>query len=495
MARPLKQTRLLRVCESKPMKHFPLLMLFVLLSVLPACAALPPLSPADRHQMDSEDKQGKDGAAEVAKATKPGTDTAQGDRVNRIGQKLAAAANSGPYAAQYGSDKTYPFTWRFFVIKDPDVNAFSLPGGYVYVNTGLLDKVRSDDELAGVLGHEITHAAHHHIQALSHAQSKMTSQMFIGLLAAVLARVPANDIANLAQGAGALQTAALNLHFSQAAERDADHGGTILMERAGYNPVGMLTFMERLEAIKRASPSIDYGIYQNHPDETQRVVLLSQELAQMKVAVTPRAVRLATGAARVVVRPAVNGASELDFAGQTLARLSDPQGTRASAAASRLNTLLDNGLQMYQVKASGATVLAADRTVLTLSPADAALSPSGSADALAAQASEVLRSGLWKQTFNGQTVISIMPVPGASVGPGQQRPRKQFSQIIPAGVDNGRRARVFFRAPPFGRTPETMNNGSNNIIFAQAKQTEGVGFSPRLSDTLALPAAGGVRPA
>ena len=405
------------------MKHFPLLLLALSLCALPAQAAVPPLSPADQHQSDSEVKQGVDGAAEVAKETKFSTDKAQADRVNRIGQKLGAAANSGPYVAQYGSDKTYPFTWHFFIIKDKDVNAFSLPGGYVYVNTGLLEQVRSDDELAGVLGHEITHSAHHHIQALSHAQSKMTSQMFMGLLAAVLARVPAQDIANLAQGAGAVQTAALNLHFSQAAERDADHGGTILMERAGFNPVGMLTFMERLEAIHKASPDIDYGIFQNHPFEADRVTAISQELTQMKVPVTPRAVRLATGAARVVVQPAVNGASELDFAGQTLARLSDPQGTRAGAAASSLNTLLDNGLQMYQVKADGATVLADDHAVLTLSPADAALSPSVSADALAAQASQVLRSGLWKQTFNGQTVISIMPVPGAAIGPDNSSPK------------------------------------------------------------------------
>ncbi len=68
--------------------------------------------------------EGADGAAEVAKSVKFSTDKAQLDRVNRIGQRLATAANSGPYVAQYGNEKTYPFTWRFFVIKDHDVNAF-----------------------------------------------------------------------------------------------------------------------------------------------------------------------------------------------------------------------------------------------------------------------------------------------------------------------------------------------------------------------------------
>ena len=129
-----------------------------------------------------------------------------------------------------------PFTWHFYIIKDKDVNAFSLPGGYVYVNSGLLNFVRTDDELAGVLAHEITHAAHHHVAPLSHEQSKMTTEMAIGFLAALLAHVPAQDIANLYQGASYTQMGILNNSYSEAAERDADHGGAIYHVESRLQP-------------------------------------------------------------------------------------------------------------------------------------------------------------------------------------------------------------------------------------------------------------------
>ncbi len=362
-----------------------------------------PLSLRDQKQAADESKQGETDAAEIAKTAKFVTDKAVTDRVNSIGQKLAAVANTTQYPAEYGNNTVYPFTWRFFVIQNKEVNAFSLPGGYVYVYKGLLDNVRSDDELAGVLGHEITHAAHHHIQALSHEASKMNAQMMAGLLAAVLAHVPAADIGNLYQGASLLQEGVMNIHFSQAAERDADHGGTILMAKAGYNPVGMLTFMEHLADLQKRQPDVVEGIMQDHPYETERVTLIQAELAQMKVPVTARAVREATGAARAAVLSPTPQTRAIVFASKTLATLSDPDGTRAQTAAAALNTLLDNGLMLYQVKSDGTRLLAADRPVLQFTPADAALSPGSDPAALADAASKALRSGLYAQTLAGNT--------------------------------------------------------------------------------------------
>lgn len=366
-------------------------------------ASTPALSAKDRQQADDESKQGEKAAADIAKDVKFVTDKAQVDRVNRIGQRLAAIANSTVIPAQYGNDHLYPFTWHFYVIKDKDVNAFSLPGGYVYVNSGLLDRVRSDDELAGVLGHEITHAAHHHIQALSHAQSKMSTQMAVGMIAAVLARVPPQDLANLANGAGLLQESVMNLHFSQAAERDADHGGTLIMSKAGYNPVGMLTFMQQLLDLHRHQPDINYGIYQNHPYEEERVKAIQTELAQMDVPVTPKAVRLVTSAARVTLAPAEGTNRRLLFADRTVATLADPTGGRAEAAMTQLNGLLDSGLQLYQVRSENSVLLVAEHPVLAFTPADAALNPGSDPQSLAAAASAALRRGLWAQTIKGNT--------------------------------------------------------------------------------------------
>ena len=374
----------------------PLLLALSALALAPQSLPAAPsaLSAKDKRQMQDEQKQGQQVADQVAKQAKFVTDKAQLDRVNAIGQRLAAVANSGPYPAQFGNDHTYPFTWTFHVIKDKDVNAFSLPGGYVYVNSGLMNMVKSDDELAGVLAHEITHAAHHHIAAISREQSKMNAEMALGIIAALLAHVSPQDIGNLSSGAQYAQLGLLNNKYSQAAEQDADHGGTLLMERAGFNPVGMLTFMQRLAEQERRSPNVELGILRDHPFTTQRLALITTELSQMHVPVTPRAVRLVSGAARVTVKP-LGSVRELDFGSQSLATLADPDGDRAALAASRLNALLDQGLQLYQVKAVSSALVANDRAVLSFTPADAAL-----------------RAGLWAQTISGNS-MSYAPLPAA----------------------------------------------------------------------------------
>ncbi len=359
----------------------------------------PPLSARDKAQAADEAKQGADASAEVNKTVKLAKDKAVVDRVDAIGQKIAAIANVTTYPASYGNDKTFPFTWHFFVIDEKDVNAFSLPGGYVYVNSGLLKFVRTDDELAGVLAHEITHAAHHHIQSLTHEQAKMNTEMVAGLLAAIVAHVNPRDIANLAAGAQYTQMGILNTRYSQAAERDADHGGTILLQKAGYNPVAMLTFMQRLSDIEARSPKVEMGILMDHPYTTERVGLISTELAGMNVPVTPRAIREATDAPHAVVHPAPGGGVDIVFANRTLPTLADPDLNRTKAIAAKFNTLLDSGLQMYQIAASGDQVLISDKPLLTITPADVALHPGQTTAALAKAASDALRSGVYAQSF------------------------------------------------------------------------------------------------
>lgn len=366
-------------------------------------SGLPPLNDKDKKQMASEVKQGADVSAQVAKENKFDTDKADVARVDKIGQRLAAIANTTQYHAAFGNDKVFPFTWHFSIIESKDVNAFSLPGGYVYINSGTLKFVHSDDELAGVLGHEITHSAHHHVQALSHEQSKMSTEMAIAMLAAALAHVKPEDMANLYQGAAYAQMGILNNKYSEAAEKDADHGGLFLMTKAGFNPVGMLTFMQRLEEQEKVSPTVELGILRDHPYTADRVIAVAEQLKEMNVDVTPQAVRQVTNAARVSVVPVSGGTVKLDFAGQTLATISDPTGDRAPNAAKTLNTLLDAGLQLYQVKADNANLVAADHTVLSFTAADAALTSGGNPQTLAANASAALRKGIWSEAIKGNS--------------------------------------------------------------------------------------------
>ena len=363
-------------------------------------AAAPPLSAKDKHQADEETKQGAGVADEVAKQMKLSKDPAILDRVNKIGQRIAAVANTTQVPAGFGNDHVYPFTWHFNVVEDKNVNAFSLPGGYIYVNTGLLDMVRSDDELAGVLAHEITHSAHHHAVQLAHDASKMNTNMFIGLIAALLAHVPTDTIAKGASFGQYAQMGQLNNQYSEAAERDADHGGTIFMQKAGFNPVGMLTFMERLDDLDKRGPDIELGILRDHPYTAERVGLIRTELAQMKVDVTVRDVRSVAGGFRASVQPGtVSHTERIIFNKDTIVTLADPDGTRARAAADQLNTLLDKGLQLSQVEARDGTVYAAAHPIFTITPADAALSPGETPADLAEQARKTLSKGLWAQSI------------------------------------------------------------------------------------------------
>ncbi len=382
---------------------------FSLCLSVPALAAVPPLSPRDQKQSDDEVKQGAAASAEVNKQEKLVTDPAVLLRVNTIGQKLAAVANSDQIPAQFGNNKVYPFQWHFFVIEDKDVNAFSLPGGYVYINSGLLKMVRSDDELAGVLGHEITHSEHHHLQALSHEQSKMTTEMMGILLAAIVAHVNSRDMANIAAGTQYTQMGILNTRYSQAAERDADHGGTIFMQKAGYNPVGMLTFMQLLQQIGDRGPKVELGILQDHPLTPERVAAITAELKELNVDVTTQAVREATGAPRATVHQAVGGGEEIEYAGKSLPALSDPDDVRAKAAITQFNTLLDTGLSLYQISNNGPQVLVSDRPIITMTAADAALHPGATPDTLARLAADALRGGLYSQSFRPSNVASQLP--------------------------------------------------------------------------------------
>lgn len=338
----------------------------------------PALSAKDKHQMEDEQKQGAQAADQIAKQLTLSKDKALNDRVNTIGQKIAAIANVTKIPAGFGNDQIYPFTWTFHVVDIKDVNAFTLPGGYVYVNKGLLDFVRSDDELAAVLAHEITHAAHHHSSALQHQASKMNSNaLLVALLAAELAAGASGKDGNgaIMQGgivAAQAEQGILNNHYSENAERDADHGGLILMQKAGYNPAGMLTFMERLQDQEQRSPTVQMGIYQDHPFTDERIGLIQAQMKDMGINVTPADIVTVTRPDRFSFK--LNGTvATLSLGDQVIGKLSDPHGDRANALVGALNAQMMRGLEGYQIDASGSNLLLSGQPILALTADDAVL--------------------------------------------------------------------------------------------------------------------------
>ncbi|MBI2891672.1 MAG: M48 family metalloprotease [Nitrospirae bacterium] len=164
-----------------------------------------------------------------------------------------------------------PFFYRFVVIEDDDINAFAVPGGYIYLNTGLLSIIDTPDELAAVMAHEVAHVNRRHAsQSLSKG-----SLLDIGMFAAMLGGmflVPDNPKAAMGIMAGA---AGANLQakyaFSRQQEREADKEGLRMMRAAGYKPKGIQTLFEKMKQATRLNPTNLPPYLLTHPLEEDRI--------------------------------------------------------------------------------------------------------------------------------------------------------------------------------------------------------------------------------
>ncbi len=354
-----------------------------------AAAAAPKKPPAE----DPEIKMGREAHEELLKSgIKLIRDPKVASRVETIGKKIADIANDNPINATFGSSRHVRYDYKFFVVDEKAVNAYSLPGGYIYVTKGLYDYVQSDHELAGVLGHEIIHAAHHHVARLQKEANRLNMQMMLVALAAMLSR--SADALNVAGGLQYLAIQKINGH-GQNAERDADHAGVILARKAGYNPVGALTVMERFARDEKARPDIEQGIFRTHPPSRERASAMIAQIGGMGLPVNRRDVTNAIRASTRTAEAADARVHEVVIDGKVMFRSASPE--RAKEAAEQINRLLDENLQINEVKKSGTEVTARRRTIISVRPDDTALAQGVSAEAMADQAYQVLRTALWKQ--------------------------------------------------------------------------------------------------
>lgn len=152
-----------------------------------------------------------------------------------------------------------PFEFQFSVVDDPTVNAFALPGGYVTVNRGLLEKAESGEEIAGVLGHEIQHAL------LRHGTRRMLREMSGSLVLGLL--VGSGDVGQAMAVGGQLTS----LSYGRDEESEADLRGVELLVKAGIDPGGLVKFFERLAVDAVAVPEL----LSTHPDSGRRAELVA----------------------------------------------------------------------------------------------------------------------------------------------------------------------------------------------------------------------------
>lgn len=342
-------------------------------------AAPPSYSKPDKPPVeDPEVKLGRENAEENDKQVKLITTAAIVERVNRIGQELADVANKVPIPALWGSSVLKPFHYTFKVVDDKDVNAYSLPGGFIYVNKGLLDYVHSDDELAGVLAHEITHANHHHMMKLIREQSKINSSLLPLLLAVLIAHPGGTQGTAQALMASQLYTVAKLNSFGVDAEKDADHGGMMLMTHTHYNPVGLYSFMLRLAVDERNKSRGELGIYRTHPPGEERAQAARELLAELHIPLNLIEVDPTLQATVTTIKDTTTGAdlAEIHMRGVVMCRLAAGAGLtlkeRADRLAKKLNNWLDSRLQPFEIKPNQDQTRVMIRGVSVLTEADAA---------------------------------------------------------------------------------------------------------------------------
>jgi len=171
-------------------------------------------------------------------------------------------------------ERDVPWEYSFDVIDSKDINAFALPGGATFFYTGLMDKLKTEDELAGVLGHELTHVRKQH-WAIAYADGEKRNLGLNILLFAVRAN------SNLSNIAGLSDDLIFELPFSRSHETEADDGGFDAAVAAGYNPQGLAdTFKMMREAIKDGDPP---EFFSDHPDDKNRIKRIEDKIEKSGV--------------------------------------------------------------------------------------------------------------------------------------------------------------------------------------------------------------------
>ncbi len=215
----------------------------------------------DFYSIQHEIELGKQLSQEVEKTAKFINDPVVVEYVNRVGQNLVR-----------NSDAQVPFTIK--VIDSDEVNAFALPGGFFYVDSGLILHADSESELAGVMAHEIAHVC------LRHGTKQMTKQDI-----AQLASIPAMIFIPYSW-AGYAMYQGMNfgiplafLKFSRDDERQADYYGLQYMYKAGYDPNSFVMFFEKIEADEKKEPGTIPKVFADHPPTPDRIVAIQKEIA------------------------------------------------------------------------------------------------------------------------------------------------------------------------------------------------------------------------
>jgi predicted Zn-dependent protease len=372
---------------------------------------------------EGEVKMGREASAEVEKVYKIIRSGRYYDRLQRVSREVLAAIQREDIVAEYkrvyhlprpeDHSRRVPFEFSFKVVDTTkEINAFSLSGGPVYVTKGLMDYATSDDELAAVLAHEVSHVMFHHVEQLMKKQKKVQSAQLIGLLATLIAGAAGGGAMASAAGnimmAGQLVSLATMTGYGRELESEADRVGVHALAGTRYSPVAMMTFMQKLARDERLRGNPDNGILQDHPYSNERVTSIRKELTEIGYRVDPGTQRQVSGSFRVeAVSQRLNGqeVGEVRLNGNLLFIAAAGEGDlgpaeRARKIARQMEDLFLQNVtfnDVVQTPDKGA-VLMKGVPVIRPYPEDAAVM--GSAAAVTERAYKEILRALWREKLD-----------------------------------------------------------------------------------------------
>ena len=243
-------------------------LIFVIIFLLMAFLVINFNSFSTERDLNKEQKLGKKLSENIEKKYGVIEDLNQNLLITEIGNKLVEIS------------EMREMEFHFRILKEDGPNAFSIPGGYIYVTYDLFDNVQSDDELAGILAHEIAHVIHNHALKQTRDNTKFT---LLTILAVLLTGEP--DVGVL----GKLTTITFLNQYSREYEEEADLTAIDLLTKTEFNPVGFLTFLERLHTREMFKPEVNLGIFQTHPETENRINYVKEMLTEKGIDINRRA--------------------------------------------------------------------------------------------------------------------------------------------------------------------------------------------------------------
>jgi hypothetical protein len=213
----------------------------------------------DWYSIESEIRMGKEYATQIEASLKLVTDPTINEYINRVGQNLVR-----------NSDAKVPFTIK--VVDSDVINAMALPGGFFYVNSGLILAADNEAELAGVMAHEIAHVA------ARHTTRQLTRYQFINYASLPLIFV-GGGIGLAAREAAGIGIPMTFLKFSRGFEAEADYLGIQYMYKAGYDPNEFVNFFEKIQAQEKKKPGSVAKVFTDHPQTPDRITKSQEEIA------------------------------------------------------------------------------------------------------------------------------------------------------------------------------------------------------------------------